>query len=193
MVAEPASANGEPGPQNREAPAMRRVLASLTLAAVLVVALTMPVAAGGKPDKVLEPTPDLVLPGGVYCDFDVLLHNVVDQGQTFVYPPTPDGDQRLKFNGHILSTVTNLENASHVAELSSNAQITIWLRSDGSVDATFGGQLFAFYTAEEAAVSTLGQGMWYVRGHGFEHYGPDGVLTSAGAVGRVVDVCALVA
>ena len=172
---------------------MRRVLAPLALAALLVVIFTTPAAAGGKPDKFLEPAPDLVLPGGVYCDFDVLLHNVVDQGKTFIYPPTPEGDQRLKFNGHIISTVTNLENTSHVAELSSNAQITIWIRSDGTVDATFGGQLFAFYTAEEAAVSSLGQGLWYVRGHGFEHYGSDGVLTSAGANGRIVDVCALLA
>jgi hypothetical protein len=171
---------------------MRRVLAPLALAVLLILVVAMPAAAGGKPEKFREPTPDLLLPGGTYCAFDVEIHNFVDQGQTFIYPPTSSGDQRIKFNGHVISSVTRV-GTPRSADFSSNAQITIWFRSDGSVDASFGGQLFAFYTADEAAASSLGQGLWYVRGHGFEHYGPDGTLLSAGANGRVVDVCALLA
>ena len=68
--------------------------------------------------------------------------------------------------------------------------MTIWLFADGSASASFAGGIFAFYTAEEAAVSSLDQGVWYVRGHGTERYGVDGSLLDAQAVGNIVDLCA---
>jgi hypothetical protein len=168
---------------------MRRARAFLTALFLLFVVVT-PVAAGGKPDRFLEPASPIELPAGVFCDFDVTLTNIVDRGAIFVFPPRDDGSQRLVFNGFIRSTASG--NGQELV-VNLNSKVTIWLFPDGRVEATFSGPVFAFYTVEEAEVSSLGQGIWYVRGHGGESYGVDGSLQSATAVGNIVDVCAALA
>jgi hypothetical protein len=170
---------------------MRRARAILFALALLPV-FAAPAAAGGKPDRFLDPAPSFVIPAGDYCAFDVRLENVVDHLATTIYPPTADGSQRIMINGHVVVRVTNLASGAWF-EVGNSAMITIWFFGDGSVKVAFGGPLFAFYTAAEAPVSTLPQGLWYVRGHGSEEYGADGSLISATAVGAVTDVCALLA
>jgi hypothetical protein len=168
---------------------MRRLVQSL-LAAVLLASLAAPVAAGGKPERFPAPFPPLDLPEGVYCSFPVNLENLVDQTIGRAYPPNKGGVERLEFTGHVVTRITNTDTGAFV-DLNSPAHVTLWLFPDGSFQVTFSGPIFAFYTAEEAAVSTLDQGLWYVRGTGSELYDPEGNLVEAVHHGNFVDLCAL--
>jgi hypothetical protein len=172
---------------------MRRARA-IPLALALLIFVAAPVSAGGKPDRFHDPALPLELPGGPdgICDFDVRLENLVDRIVVKVFPPNRAGAVRITLTGAVLARVTNLESGAW-RDFRNNASVTIWEYPDGSASATFSGPVFAFYFAADEAVSSLDQGLWYVRGHGGEIYGSDGSLLSATAVGSIQDVCAMLA
>jgi hypothetical protein len=172
---------------------MRRVRPVILALAVLALSAA-PAAAGGKPERFHEPALPLLVPGGPEgaCPFDVQFENTIDQLKTFVFPVDSNDEQRIVFVGHVVLEATNLETGESVL-LPNNGKLTLWFRADGSVDASFAGQIMAFYFAADEPVSSLGQGIWYVRGHGTETYDAEGNLLSASATGGVQDVCALLA
>lgn len=172
---------------------MRRAR-SVSLALALLALGAAPAAAGGKPDRFQEPAPPLVVPGGPdgACEFDVEFSNTVDQSMTFIFPADTNGDQRLMVVGHVVLQATNLETGESVL-FPNNGQLRIWFNADGSVEAAGNGQIMLWYLATDAPVSSVGQGIWYLRGHATEMYDAGGNLLSASATGSLQDVCALLA
>lgn len=168
---------------------MRRLITAILALAVGLVAAG-PVAAGGQPDRSPVPAGAFVLPGGPdgYCAFDVLIEDVISRGTEAVFPPKRDGTMTIRYTGFHLVRATNLDtDASRTFVL--NAMVTIWVYEDGRVGAKFGGPVLAYYSAAEADRSSLGAGIWYVRGTGGETYASDGTFLDAWAAGHKENLC----
>ena len=52
----------------------------------------------------------MVYPAGEICGFDLEYRVDIDDGKSIVFPATSDGQQRVIVSGHIVATITNLEN-----------------------------------------------------------------------------------
>lgn len=171
-----------------------RTVAVALLAASLAAVVAAPVSAGGKPDRSQQPAPPLELPGGPdgYCEFPVLIENIVDRTTTTVFPADRDGTVRTRFTGFVRVRVTNLDTGESLERVL-NGAITLREWADGRVTFSFSGPVIAFYTAADETVSDIPRGVWYVRGHGEEAYAADGSLQEAWAVGRRIDLCAALA
>ena len=52
----------------------------------------------------------MVYPAGKICGFDLEYRVDIDDGKSIVFPATSDGQQRVIVSGHIVATITNLEN-----------------------------------------------------------------------------------
>ena len=88
---------------------MRRI--SAVLAALALIVLRRPPAAAAKPEKVPDVIGDpVVYPAGEICGFDLEYRVDIDTGKSIVFPPTSDRQQRGIVSGHIVATITNLEN-----------------------------------------------------------------------------------
>jgi hypothetical protein len=165
---------------------MRRALAPL-LAALLLLLTAVPTLAGGKPEFARnEPLPPEFYPAGVVCTFDLRIDYVVDTGHSITFPEAPDGSVRSLLGGHLVVTVTNEEtNQSVTYNISGPGK---FLFSGDVLTITGGGPWLLYGFPGDAG----GPGMWFTKGPiVLEVDLNTGAWLSASKPGNIVDVCAL--
>lgn len=172
---------------------MRRAMA-LLVSLGLTLLITVPVAAGGRPEKSrLEPTylgPEVFADT---CPFPVDLLDISGHANELIFPVDANGDQRLVNNGGFTSTLTNLDTGKQLT-ITFHGYLELIFRADGTIDLSSSGGVLYWITSADVH-STLGQGIWLVHGRvtgtvdaaTFLYVEPERVR------GRVTDICAALA
>ena len=163
---------------------MRRALAPL-LAALLLVLSAVPTLAGGKPEFARnEPLPPEFYPADVVCDFDLRIDTLVDTGHSITFPAAGDGTVRSLVGGHLVAKVTNeWTGASVTYNISGPGKFVF----DGDVLTIDGSGPWLLYGFPGDAG---GPGMWFVRGQvGLVIDLTTGVWLAASKPRNLVDVC----
>jgi hypothetical protein len=99
-----------------------------------------------------------------------------------------DGTVRVLERGYAEGTAENAD--GDVITHRGGYRLEFVIHPDGSVDASFGGTIFAWYFAGDPIVGLAAPGAYAVRGHGSESYAPDGSLEAARFHGgNVINLC----
>jgi hypothetical protein len=162
----------------------RRSAAGLVLGMLLGATIATPVLAV-QPGRTWIGEETILYDG--YCSFPVLLEDSHASVKELAFPPDATGAQRLIYAGVFQSTLTNLDTGA-TTEVVIGSRVTYRFLADGTGRADASGRVLYYYTAEEAGVSELGQGLFLGAGRGFEEYDENG-LTRAGFTGRATDLC----
>ena len=157
---------------------------------MLLLAFAAPVAAQ-KPERI--PTEPLTLGPDVFagtCAFPVQLVDTFAAGNTKVFPVDENGDQRLLATGGFNSTLTNLDTGKTI-DIKYFGRLQYIFRADGTVDLSASGGTLNWFTAADVH-STLGQGIWLVRGHITTRLDAETflLLEPDRVTGTVTDICA---
>ncbi len=168
-----------------DTPRLRRG-AALTVATLLVGAIAAPVLAAA-PERTWIGEETILYDG--YCEFPVLLQDSHSSVKELAFPEDGGGSLRYQYPGVFQSTLTNLD-AEVSTEVVLGSQVRFDERPDGTAGASAWGSFLLYYTAEEAAVSEVGQGLFLGHGRAHEEYDETG-LVSASFDGRLIDLCAV--
>jgi hypothetical protein len=137
---------------------MRRLLAASALA-LIVLALSAPTAQALRPDRFSPgPAPDFVVEG--VCDFDVLLHDVVNQITVTTFFDRHGNPIREHGAGLLIEEISRLDEQGEPVE-------TITVNISGPGQQTF----------DEGGATLVAQGLWlffFFPGEVAEH--PDGLI-----------------
>ena len=163
---------------------MRRLI-SLLAAALLLLAVAVPVAAQG-PERFWTEESELFF-GPEYCGFPAQLVDTFSANKALVFPPDGEGNSRIIAAGVIKSTLTNTDAATDVVL---GGKITIFIGADGSAHVRGSGTIFLWYSSTEAPVAETGAGLFLLHGFATETYSAEGALLSADYTGRLIDLCA---
>jgi len=137
---------------------MRRLVATL-LAAALLILMAVPAAAAGKPTKTNnEPLPPELYAAGDVCDFDLMIEYIIDTGHVIEFPADDGGTIRQNLAGHLVSTVTNLENDRSVTYNISGPG-KFFITGDTLLITGGGPWLLYAFPGDDG-----GPGMWYAKG-----------------------------
>lgn len=168
----------------------------LLLAALLALAVTAPVAAGGKPEK--SNNDPIVQGPDVFagtCDFPVRLEDEFASSRNLLFPVAEDGSQRLIITGGFMSTFTNVEEPTNTLDLSFFGHLTLVFQPDGTTDVLGSGQaIFWFSDADDAAQYGLEPGIYLIKGRVEAVVDENFIAHDPAKVrGTVTDICALLA
>jgi hypothetical protein len=165
-------------------PSIRRRGSALLLAATTLLATAAPPAfAGGKPTVSPVPFPPegILLPGGVFCDADILVEAIRNTEKATTFPADANGNVVQIVTGQLWIEVTNLDsNASVVLNIS--GPIKYLIEPDGTTTATLLGR----------SVPVQPPGLIVNSGRTIQVTHPDGSSEILSRRGHVIDVCALV-
>lgn len=166
---------------------MRRALL-LVIALVLLTASSAGSVAAAQPDHSRPGAlPPIEFAAGEVCPFALTLSTTEDLSKTSVWE-FEDGTIRILSRGYAEGFATNTD-ADISLRNAGGYRIDVTIHPDGSADVHASGVLFGWYFPGEN-VEGLSAGAFAVRGHGTEHYAPDGSLASARFYGgRVVNLC----
>jgi hypothetical protein len=156
---------------------VRRAFLGVPLALVLAACLAPPLVAAGPIRIEGEPAEDHLLPGGTFCEFDVLVENPKGVQDTIVWE-RPDGSLEIRFVGPFFARITNVESGAH---------LYVSLAGPGFIQI---GETFTFLTAGRWLLHPAGggEGVWIVSGRTDSTDGAAAGLDSLR--GRAIDVCA---
>ena len=170
---------------------MRRLLASVALIAI-VLPLTAPAAQAVKPDRFTPGlAPDLVIEG--VCEFDVLIHDVVNQIVITTHFDQEGNVVREQGSGRIVEQITRLDDQGEpVRSITRNISGpgTFTFDEDGATLVARGPWMFFFFPGEIVGDPdgliwlTTGRWVWRIEDEG---------ITLVSHTGRFQDVCALLA
>jgi hypothetical protein len=122
-----------------------RALRAGLAAGLLAVALATPALAGGKPEHVRTGAPDpFVFEAGLSCPFAVEWAFEVNNLTVTTFPVQANGDQLVRQTGHVMATVTNLENDRSITTNPSDRQDFLY-HADGTMDVRINGRALAAY------------------------------------------------
>jgi hypothetical protein len=142
----------------RSEDSMKRALAALALT-LLVLSLSAPAAQALRPDRFQPgPAPDLVVEG--VCDFDVLLHDVVNQITITTFVDRDGNVVRVSGAGRIIEEISRLDEQGEPVE-------TITVNISGPGQSTF----------DDEGETLVAQGPWlffFLPGEVVGH--PDGLI-----------------
>jgi hypothetical protein len=164
---------------------MRRVLAPL-LAALLLLISVVPVLAGGKPEFAKnEPAAPQFFAADALCNFAVRIDVLVDTGHSIAFPEADDGSARVLLGGHLVLLITNEETDASVTYNASGPGKFVFQGDRLSI--TGSGPWLLYPLVGDAT----GPGIWYTKGPvALEVDLTDGHWISASLTGNAVDVCA---
>ena len=170
---------------------MRRIGSALVLV-LIVLALSAPAAQALRPDRFhLGPAPDLVIED--VCEFDVLLHDVVNQLVITDFFDRHGNLVRSSGNGLIIEQITRLNDQGEpVRRITRNISGpgTSTFDEDGETLVATGHWLFFFYPGE--VVGYPDGLMWLTSGRWTWRFDDAGV-TLVSHTGSFQDVCTLLA
>lgn len=174
---------------------MRRIV-PLVLAALLALAVTAPVAAGGKPEK--SNNDPIVQGPEVFagtCDFPVQLVDSFASSRNLVFPIADDGSMRVIITGGYMSTFTNLAKPENTLDLSFFGHLELVFQPDGTIDVLDSGQaIWWFNDADDAAMYGLEPGIYLIKGRVEVELDENFIAHAPAKVrGTVTDICALLA
>jgi hypothetical protein len=176
-------------------PLMRR-LVPLLLAALLALAVSTPVAAGGRPEKSNN---DPIIQGAdVFagtCAFPVQLEDHFASSRNFLFPVADDGSQRLSIAGGYKSTFTNLDEPEKTLDLTFFGHLELTFNPDGTTTLRGGGQVI-LWTADpvDAAMYGVEPGIYFIKGRIEAVVDENFIAIEPAKVrGTVTDICALLA
>jgi hypothetical protein len=172
---------------------MRRIVPML-LAALLALAVTAPVAAGGKPEK--SNNDPIVQGPDVFagtCEFPVQLEDHFASSRNLLFPVAGDGSQLLFITGGYMSTFTNLAEPQNTLDLSFFGRLELVFQPDGTIDVRGSGQaIFWFNDADDAAMYGLETGIYLVKGRVEVSVDENFIAHEPAKIrGTVTDICAL--
>jgi hypothetical protein len=156
---------------------------SALLACGLLAATAAPAAAGGKPTVSSVPFPDgIVLPGGVFCDFDVQADSLRNTERALTFPADADGNVLQIVTGQLWIRVINLS-TSDSAVLNISGPVRYVIPAGGPIEATLLGR----------SVPIQPGGFLVSNGRVVQLQYPDGSSEILSASGRSIDICSLLA
>ena len=159
-----------------------RKLISVLLGAFLLFGSAGAVLAGGKPTVEPVPFPEegVLLPGGVFCDVDVLVEAIKNTEKALTFPADDDGNILQIVTGQLWISATNLETDATVV-LNISGPYKVLIRPDGTVEITFFGR--SVPVQAPGFIVTSGRVVYVIH--------PDGSTEILSQRGGSTDVCAL--
>ena len=154
--------------------------------AVLTLALAAPVALAAPPEHAPADPPDLVLPGGDFCEHDIVLSTPVHRLHDTSYAPLPDGATRFAERGMAATRATDATTGATL-DTRGGSSLVFRFAADGSLVVTGTGWFFAWYLPGDDA--DLGPGVFLTQGRIQETYDSTGAFVSATFRGTAIDVC----
>jgi hypothetical protein len=167
---------------------MRKLAVAVLGAALLMVMAISPAAAHGKPDRVVFTEPGVFEIEGS-CEFPVLGEDSFARFQILTFAEDADGNVRSDVEQVFRGRLTNEDTGASIPYvLAGRGAFRFW--ADGRTSLLGSGTTLAWYDAESAAASQLGQGIFIVSGRIMDQYDAEATLVAATARGHIVDVCA---
>jgi hypothetical protein len=153
----------------------------MLLAGGVLAASVVPAMAGGKPTTDPVPFPDgIVLPGGVFCDFDVEVTSTRNDEKVKTFPADADGSVRQITTGQLRIRATNLASGASV-DLNISGPIHSRIAVDGTTTSVLLGR----------SVPVQPPGFIVSTGRVVQVTNPDGSSEILSKRGGSTDVCAL--
>jgi hypothetical protein len=159
-----------------------QTLLPLLLGSTLLFASALPAAAAGKPtfDPVPFPPDGILLPGGVFCEFDLFAEATRNTEIAKTFPADENGDVLQIVTGQLWILFTNMPTGA-TAEINISGPIRYVIHPDGTIDATLLGRLVAVEVG----------GFLVYSGRVIQVIHPDGSTEILSTQGSTLDVCAL--
>ena len=152
------------------------------------VALLLPAAAlAAPPQHAPAELADLVLPGGEFCEHDVVLSTPTHRLHDTAFAPLPDGTERVIERGMAATRATDATTGAFL-DTKGGSSLTLRYAADGSLGVTGSGWFFVWYLPGDD--SDLGPGVFLTQGRVQETYDSTGTFVSATFRGKAIDVCA---
>ena len=160
----------------------RTRLRALLAASALVLAVSAPASAGGKPtiDPVPFPPDGILLPGGVFCAFDLFAEATRNTERAKTFPADANGDVVQIVTGQLWVRFTNMSSGA-TAEINISGPIRYLIHPDGEIEATLLGR----------SVAVEPGGFFIYTGRIDQLIHPDGSTEILSRRGGSIDVCAL--
>ena len=163
-----------------------RTVARSTAIAAFALVIAAPAALAAPPTHAPAVSIEVLVPGGDYCEHDVVLTNPTFRSHDTDFAALPDGTVRFRERGMASSRATDVATDAFI-ESKGGAAIVYRFAADGSVIAVGTGLLFAWYLPGDD--SELGAGLFLVNGRVREVYDTDGTFVSSTFSGSAIDVC----
>ena len=155
---------------------------ALFLASMMALTVSLPVLAAGRPtfSPVPFPPEGILLPGGVFCDFDLFAEATKNTEVAKTFPADADGNVLQIVTGQLWVRLTNESTGeSVVVNISGPTRYTIG--PDGTITAAQLGR----------SVAVAEGGFFVYSGRVIQIIYPDGSSTIISTQGTSLDVCAL--
>ena len=163
-----------------------RALARAAVIAVMALAVAAPAALAAPPQHAPAELADLVLPGGDFCEHDVVLSTPTHSLHDTAFAPLPDGTERVIERGMAATRATDATTGAFL-DTKGGSSLTLRFAADGSLDVTGTGWFFVWYLPGDD--SDLGPGVFLTQGRVTETYDSTGTFVSATFRGTAIDVC----
>ena len=151
------------------------------------VALLLPAAAlAAPPQHAPAEPPDLVLPGGDFCEHDVVLSTPTHRLHDTAFAPLPDGTARFVERGMAATRATDVTTGA-VLDTKGGSSLVFRFAADGSLVVAGTGWIFVWYLPGDD--SDVGPGLFLVHGRATETYDTEGTFVKATFTGTAMDVC----
>jgi hypothetical protein len=161
-------------------------LARAAVIAVMALIVAAPAALAAPPQHAPAEPPDLVLPGGDFCEHDIVLSSVSNGLRDTAFAPLPDGTERVIERGVAATSATDATTGA-VLDTKGGSSLTFRFAADGSLVVVGTGWIFAWYLPGDD--SDLGAGLFLVHGRITETYDSEGTFVNATFTGTSIDVC----
>ena len=163
-----------------------RALAHAAVIATIALVVAAPGALAAPPEHAPAEPPDLVLPGGDFCEHDVVLSTPTHRLHDTAYAPLPDGTTRFAERGMAATRATDATTGATL-DTRGGSSLVFRFAADGSLVVTGTGWFFAWYLPGDD--SDLGPGVFLTHGRIQETYDSSGTFVSATFSGTAIDVC----
>ena len=146
-------------------------LARAAVIAVMALVVAAPAALAAPPQHAPADLADLVLPGGDFCEHDVVLSTPTHSLHDTAFAPLPDGTERVIERGMAATRATDATTGAFL-DTKGGSSLTFRFAADGSLDVTGTGWFFVWYLPGDdsdlgpGAVPHAGPGPGDVRQHG---------------------------
>jgi hypothetical protein len=162
---------------------------ALARAAVIVslaLLVAAPAALAAPPQHSPAEPPDLVLPGGDFCEHDVVLSTSSHGLRDTAFAPLPDGTERVIERAVAATRATDATTGAFL-DTKGGSSLVFRFAADGSLVVAGTGWIFAWYLPGDD--SDLGAGLFLVHGRITETYDSAGTFVNATFSGTSIDVC----
>jgi hypothetical protein len=161
-------------------------LARAAVIASLALLVAAPAALAAPPQHAPAEPPDLVLPGGDFCEHDIVLSTASHGLRDTAFAPLPDGTERVIERG-VASTSATDATTGAVLDTKGGSSLVFRFAADGSLVVAGTGWIFVWYLPGDD--SDLGPGLFLVHGRATETYDTEGAFVNATFTGTAIDVC----